>query len=103
MPKYYVTWQMNPLETPKSPEERVKLWLSLLEMIKADMAAGCVKDWGMAAGLEGGYAIREEASETDLTAALLKWTPYVNFEAKPILTVDQTIEAIQKAVTAMKK
>lgn len=97
MPKFYVKWQINPLMTPKTPEERGKLWLSMLEMSKADMQAGKVKDWGACADGSEGYAIREEASEADLFAGLMKWLPYANFDAKPVLTVDQMIESVKKA------
>jgi len=46
MTKYYVKWTMNPLLVPKSQEEGMKLYQSLLEMVKAFMKAGVVKDWG---------------------------------------------------------
>jgi len=102
MPKFYVKWQLNPLMIPPTPEERAKLWLSLLEMIKADMKAGKVKDWGNCCDGSGGYAIREEANEADLFAAMLRWVPYVSFDAKPVITVDQTVESIKKAAAAAK-
>ena len=102
MPKFYAKWQLNPLTIPATTEERVKLWLSMLEMIKADMKAGVLKDWGMCSDGSGGYGIMEVASETDLYTALLKWIPHVNFDVKPVLTVDQTIESIKKAVAAAK-
>jgi len=100
MPKFYLKWQINPQWTPATPEERVKLWLSLLEMVKADIQTGKAKDWGNVPGEASGYSIREDASEADLFTALLKWMPYVAFEVKPVLTVDQTIESIKKAVVA---
>ena len=103
MPKFYVKWQLDPAKTPADPEERAKGWLSMLEMVKADMKAGVTKDWGCAAGGACGYAINEAPSETELFTRLLKWMPYVQFEVTPVLTVDQTIESIKKAVAAMKK
>ena len=45
MPKFYIKWQLNPLATPATPEERVKLWLSMLEMVKDDFKTGRLKDW----------------------------------------------------------
>ena len=98
MSKFYVRWQLNPQWTPATPEERVKLWLGLLEMVKADFQTGKVKDWGNVPGEARGYTIREDASEADLFTALLKWMPYVNFEVRPVLTIDQTVESIKKAV-----
>ena len=103
MPKFYVKWLMDPTRTPANPEEMVKGWLLMAEMVKADMKAGEIKDFGVAAGGSGGYAIREEASEADLFTALLKWMPSVQFEVTPVLTMDQAVESIKKAAAAAKK
>ena len=103
MPKFYVKWHMDPTKTPADPEEMVKGWLLMAEMVKADMKAGKVKDFGVAAGGADGYAIREEASEADLFTALLKWMPSVQFEVTPVLAVDQVVESIKKAAAAAKK
>ncbi|MCP8305069.1 MAG: hypothetical protein H3Z50_06365 [archaeon] len=84
---------------PADPKERVKNWLSMLEMVKADLKAGVLKDWGLCSDGSGGYGF-SELSEADLYTALLKWIPYVNFDIKPVLTVDQTIDSIKKATKA---
>ena len=100
MSKFYVRWQTNPQMIPSIPEERRKVLLSLLEMVKQDIKAGKIRDWGNVPGESAGYLIMEEASETDLLASLLKFMPYVGFEVKPILNVDQTIEAYKRVVAA---
>lgn len=99
MPKFYVRWQLNPIMVPANPQERVKLWLSMLEMVKANLNAGVLKDWGMCSDASGGYGF-SELSEVDLYTALPKWMSYVNFDVKPVLNVDQAIESIKKAVAA---
>lgn len=100
MSKFYVRWQTNPQMLPSIPKERGKLLVSMLEMVKQDMQAGKVKDWGNVPGSYSGYFIMEEASETDLLAGLLRFMPYVTFEVRPVLTVDQSIEAYRKAAAA---
>ena len=104
MPKFYVKWWLSPemTATIHTLEERVKLWLSMLEMIEADIRAGVLKDWGACADLSGGYGIVEVASEADLYTFLLKWIPYVNFDARPVITARQTIESLKKAAAAAK-
>jgi hypothetical protein len=97
MSRFYVKWNLTPSATPADPEQRVKLWMSMLEMVKADMKAGKLKDWGMCNNGDNGYAIYEETNDADLFANLLRWMPYVTFDAKPVLTVDETIAAIKKA------
>ncbi len=75
----------------------------MLEKVKTDMKNGRLVDWGNNADGSGGYSIREAANETDLFTWMLKWMPHVNFEVKPVLTVDQTIESIKKAATEAKR
>ena len=100
MSKFYVRWQINPQMVPSAPEERRKLLVSMLEMSKQDMKAGKLKDWGNVPGESRGYSIMEEASETDLLTGLLRFMPSVTFEVRPVLTVDQTLEAYKKAAAA---
>ena len=102
MPKFYVKWQLNPLATPPTPQERVGLWLKMLEMVKADMQAGKTRDWGQYADGSGGYALMDAASETELFTSLLKWMPYVSIDAKADMTADQTIESIKKVAAQVK-
>jgi hypothetical protein len=101
--KFYMKWWLDPSRVPVDAKERVKGWLSMLEMTKADMKAGLTKDWGCAAGGDWGYAVIEAPSETELFTSLLKWIPYVHFEVTPVLTVDQTMESIKKAAAAAEK
>jgi len=101
--KFYVKWQLEPSKESADPKERGKAWLSMLEMVREDKKAGGVKDWGVAAGGEWGYSINEAENETELFTRLLKWRPYVHFEVTPVLTVDQTIQAVKKAAASQKK
>lgn len=103
MPKFYVKWQLDPTKVPVGAEERVKLHLSMLEMVKADLSVRVKNDWGMAAGGDFGYSIYEAANEAEVFTNLLKYMPYVHFEVVPVLTIDQTIESIKKAVAAAKR
>jgi hypothetical protein len=43
-----------------------------------------------------------EGTEIDVYTTLMKWLPYVEFDVKPIVNVDQTIEAINKLVAQSK-
>jgi hypothetical protein len=103
VPKFYLKWQLDPARIPTDPKEAAKSWISMLEMVKADKKAGLIKDWGAAAGGMSGYSISEAENETELFTTLLRWMPYVHFEAIPVLTVDQTMAAIKKVAAAAKK
>ncbi len=101
MPKSWLRWQLNSQFTPLDPKERTKLWLSMLDMVKADMKTGVLTDWGVCYDAAIGYAF-SELSAQDLYEAMLKWMPYVEFDVKPVLDVDQVIESIKKVAAAAK-
>ncbi len=89
-------WHLNPMLIPTKPEELGKLWISMLEMVKADLKSGILTDWGICSDSSAGYAFAE-ADEKSLHIAILKWIPYVIFDIKPVLSVDQVIADIKQA------
>jgi hypothetical protein len=96
MTKFYMRWQLNQMLIPTKPEDRVKLWLSMLETVKADLQSGVMTEWGMCNDASAGYAFIN-GDEKKVYDAILKWFPYVSFDIKPILTVDQLIDSIKAA------
>jgi len=102
MTKFYMRWQLNRMFTPTNPEERVKLWLSMLESTKADLKSGSLTDWGICSDSSAGYAFAETDEKT-IHAVILKWMPYVSFDIKPVISVDQVIANIKQAAAAAKK
>jgi hypothetical protein len=102
MTKYYMKWHLSHQFIPTNPEERIKLWMSMLEMVKADLASGALSDWGICSDDSGGYAFAETDEKT-LHTTIMRWIPYVSFDIKPVLTADQTIESIRRTVAMAKK
>ena len=87
---------------PTNPEERMKLWMSMLEMVKGDLKSGALTDWGMCCDDSGGYAFAE-TDEKSLHATIIRWIPYVTFNIKPVLTVDQSMDSIKRVAAGAKK
>ncbi len=103
MARFYVTWQWsNPQLLPLDPQKRGKLLTSLLEMVREDMIAGKIKDWGVIAGGMGGYMITGDVSEAEFHASTYKWMPYVTFQASPVLSAEQLAELNKKAFATAK-
>ena len=94
MPKSYIRWQMNTEFIPTDPKVRGELFLKMLAMVKADMEAKSITKWGMCYDASGGYAFSKLGVQ-DLYTMLSKWTPYVEFDVKPVLNVDEVIESIK--------
>jgi hypothetical protein len=102
MTRFYIKWHVNTRYIPVNPEERIKNSLKLLEMVRADLQSGILKEWGMFNDNSGGYAIAETDEKT-LHTAILKWIPYTTFDIKTVLTVDQAIADYKQAGVAAKK
>jgi hypothetical protein len=102
MSKFYIMWHKNQSIIPINPEEQAKLWMNLLEWVRADMKAGIFKDWGACCDSASGYCIAE-SDEVSLHSRILKYQPYIIFNVKPVLTVDQTVDSIERAVAAGKR
>jgi hypothetical protein len=101
MSKFYIKWRKNPHTIPTNPEEMAKLWMTLLEWVMAEKKAGLFTDWGACCDSHSGYCIAE-GDEISLHSRLLKYQPHIIFSVKPVLSADQAIESIKKAVAAAK-
>jgi hypothetical protein len=102
MTKYYMKWKMNPMTVPADPGERVNYWLSLLEGVRAQLKSGDLKDWGITCDSSEGYCFAE-TDEKSLHATVVTWLPYIQFDIKPVIGVDEVIANVKKAAAAAKK
>ena len=95
MPRFLVLWTMVNARVPDAPEDAMKLFTQLTQMVQEDLKAGKMKEWGVFAEGGRGYAIFE-GNEVDLAWETGKYTPYVELEARIFLTVDQQLELLRK-------
>ena len=100
MTKFFMKWWVDSSKLPATPQEGAKLRLKMLEMVKAELSAGRLIEWGQFSNGKDGYAITE-ASEEDVFATMLKWMPVIAYKVFPVLSVDQSMEAVKKAAAAM--
>ena len=84
---------MKPKETFKTPEDRGKFVMLLIDNVKAEMQSGLVKDFGTCIDGSGGFLIYDAANESDVFSSIQKWVAHMDFDARQVLTVDQLLEA----------
>lgn len=96
MGKYLLLWQLDSDRVPVDPNERAAGWTGLMAMVKQDLEKGISKDWGAFVGEGGGYAIAE-GTETEVSIMTQQYSPYVQFETHPIMSVNQ-VEDMLKAL-----
>ena len=94
MAKYLSLWEMNPSSMPIDPAERSAMLGKLLEMTKKGLAEGGIKDWGIFPGGFAGYGL-SEGSGTEALARALTFSPYVKFEVKQVLDINEVAQIMQ--------
>ena len=100
MTKFHIKWKVNSQMLPSNPVERMKLLQSMNEMVKTLLDSYESMDWGEYCDGSGGYTICE-ANEAELYTNLIKSWPYVDFDAKPVLTIKQVIESTNSVIAEM--
>jgi hypothetical protein len=96
MPKFLIEWKGNVSLNSEDYANLPKITLSLLEMVKTGVKSNKITDWGAYCDLRTGYMIIE-GTQDEIMPELLKYTPYVLFDVKPVINVDQAIEAVKAA------
>jgi hypothetical protein len=74
----------------------------MMQMVKEDLVKGVHKDFGMAVNGEMGFVITE-LPEKELWANIMRFQPYIDFEVYPLLSADDVIGILQKAMESFKK
>ena len=99
MTKFFVKWWTDTSRMPDAPQEAVQRVMKRLEMVKADLTSGKLKEWGTFNGLNG-YGIIE-GTEQDVLSTMLKYMQTILYEVYPILSADDAIAVMMKAAKAM--
>jgi hypothetical protein len=91
---YLILWEATNALMQADPQERMKLIMSHIEMTKKDLDSGEVKMWGISPGGGHGYSIAEGDAK-ELMPGMMKYTPYYKFEVKPMLSIDEVVDAMK--------
>jgi len=94
MARYILLWELDSTRTPDDPKERQKQWRTFQDMVVERLESGETKDWGKYVGEGRGYAIIE-GTEMDAEELGNTYFPYVTFEVKQIISIEQAIEVVK--------
>jgi len=95
MPRFLVLFKGVNARVPEKPEDRMKQDTMLTKMVKDDLKSGKLKDFGIFAEGNAGYAIFE-GNEVELALDTNKYYPYADFEAHVVLNNDQQTDVLKK-------
>ena len=90
-----ILWEANDSLMPIDREERRKLIMSMLEGVKKSVDSGEMKMWGISSGGGNGFSISERSSK-EIFALAMKYAPYIKFQIKPMLSVDEMIDIMKE-------
>ena len=91
MAKYLLLWELDYSRTPEDPATRKQQWRAMQGAVNKQMEAGKITDWGLFVGEGKGYCI-VEGSTMDVGAVTRTYSPYVIFEVKQLMTLDEAIQ-----------
>jgi hypothetical protein len=94
MGKYLVLWEIVESKVPINRKDIAMGWAVLASMVKEDFKKGLTKDWGAFTGEDKGYAILE-GNPLDVAKALNQYAPFVEFNVKEVLKIDDVQEIIK--------
>jgi hypothetical protein len=89
-----ITWEMDRSHGPADPAERMKLAMTLSEMVKKNLKNGQSKMWGMNPGGNHGFAVSDK-DEKDIFAMIAPYIPHVKFKVESMLSIDEIIAAMK--------
>ena len=91
MPKYLITWEVDPTRVPADSKERGAMWSMMTDQVKQDLIEGRDEDWGCFVGEPSGYSI-VEGTEIDIAKDLQRFYPYITFKVRQVMSVDDVAE-----------
>lgn len=94
MAKYLVLWEVELSRTPADQNEKKAQWQVFQALVKEQMSSGMTRDWGQFVGEPAGYSILE-GDEVELTKLMNLYTPFIKFTTRPVLSIDQVMEATE--------
>lgn len=93
MAKYHLFWSLSEARIPVDAKERGGGWSLLMALVKQDMESGVLKDWGAFTSEGQGYCI-VEGTNVEIMKMTEQYVPYVNFETKPVSSVEEVNELV---------
>jgi hypothetical protein len=90
-----ILFEANQSLIPVDPEERMKLWMQMLQLVKADLESGKDKAWGISPTGDHGYSLTVR-DESEIMIDLARYAPYVKFKVETMLSVDECMSNLKK-------
>jgi hypothetical protein len=85
-------WEVDSNKTPEDPKAKKAQWLRFQEMVQKQLKEGVIKEWGEFAGEMCGYVICE-GTAVHIHTVTASWVPFVNFDVRELLTIDEVNKA----------
>jgi len=94
MAKYLLLWELDTSRIPEDASVRKEHWRTLQDVVADQLQTGQMKDWGLCVGELTGYCIIE-GTEADVGRATRAFIPFVSFDVKQVVTIQQAIDNVE--------
>jgi len=94
MAKYLLLWEIDTGRIPEDPNVRKEQWRALQDAVAKQLETGQMKDWGLCVGELTGYCI-VEGTAADVGKVTRGYVPFVSFDVKQVITIQQAIENVE--------
>ena len=91
MAKYLLLWEVDYSRTPEDPATRREQWLGMQAAVSKQLEGGLLTDWGLFVGEGRGYCI-VEGSAAEVGMLTRTYTPFVHFEVKQVVSVQEAMQ-----------
>ncbi|MCC6394580.1 MAG: hypothetical protein IT167_28550 [Bryobacterales bacterium] len=92
MARYLLLWELDNTRIPEDLEKRKAMHQGFQEIVRQQMKAGEISQWGACAGEARGFCIVDGSAE-DVHKLTGRWIPWVSFQAREVLSIEQVINA----------
>ncbi|MCC6368303.1 MAG: hypothetical protein IT165_32665 [Bryobacterales bacterium] len=92
MAQYLLLWEHDNTRIPEDLEKRKAQHQGFQDIVRQQMKTGEISQWGGYAGETKGFCIVEGSAE-DVHKLTGRWVPWVSFQTREVLSIEQVIKA----------
>ncbi len=92
MAQYLLLWEVDSPRIPEDLEKRKAMHMGFQDIVRQQLKTGEISRWGAYVGELNGFCIIEGSAE-DVHTLTGRWVPWVKFQARECLSVEQVAKA----------
>lgn len=96
MARYLLRWELDNTRIPEDLAARKAQHRGFQDIVRQQMKGGEISDWGAYVGERNGFCLIEGSAE-DVHKLTSRWIPWVLFEVREVLSLEQVVKVTEAA------